>query len=168
MTYLINFCKDKHPDVLKWVSDLAPIKYATKGPSLFLLPFIIRLFVVSPFLINVVEFDGIMTDLSELRRGLVTAQNKTPSVEKGDDKWDVFYRVMPEALEKIQTEFKELEDLSSKISEDFKDLVASYGEKVLSSFSPPSPLPPSLHRAYSSIVPFVPILSSSLARHHQT
>lgn len=74
LTYIVKFVEKKFPGTAaKWTEDLSPIEYATK-----------------------IDFEGVLTDLSELKRGLVSAEQRIPTVPKADEKWDVFYKLMPQ------------------------------------------------------------------------
>lgn len=110
LRYLINFIETKFPEAMNWTTDLAPVKYATK-----------------------VEFEGVLTDLSELKRGLTQMQNRVPTVQKSESKWDVFDRLMPEAVEALSKEFVEIDTLATSVKEEFGDLVEMWGEKKASS-----------------------------------
>jgi len=106
LTYLVKFVEKKYAEsAAKWSQDLAPIEYATK-----------------------IDFEGVLTDLSELKRGLATAEQKVPTVAKADDRWDVFYKLMPQAIENLKGDMAELEELANKVQEEFKSLVTAFGE----------------------------------------
>jgi len=106
LTYIVKFIEKKYPDTAaKWSQDLAPIEYATK-----------------------IDFEGVLTDLGEIKRNLLSAEQKVPTVKKADERWDVFYKLMPQAIENLKGDMAELEELSNKVQEEFKALVVSFGE----------------------------------------
>jgi len=106
LSYIVKFIENKYPDTAaKWSQDLSPIEYATK-----------------------IDFEGVITDLGELKRNLLNAEQKVPSVPKADERWDVFYKLMPQAIENLKGDMAELEALSAKVQEEFKALVTTFGE----------------------------------------
>jgi len=106
LTYIVKFIEKKYADsAAKWSQDLAPIEYATK-----------------------IDFEGVLTDLGEVKRGLLSTEQKVPTVAKADEKWDVFYKLMPQAIENLKGDMTELEELSTKVQEEFKSLVTAFGE----------------------------------------
>jgi len=107
LAFLVKLCEKKYADsAAKWAGDLAPIKYATK-----------------------LDFETTVTDLGELVRGLAAAETKVAGVDpKPFDRWDVFAKLMPQQIGNLKGDMKELEELSTKVQEEFKTLVTSYGE----------------------------------------
>ena len=54
LSYIVKFVEKKYSEsAAKWSQDLAPIEYATK-----------------------IDFEGVLTDLGELKRGLAAAEQK--------------------------------------------------------------------------------------------
>jgi len=108
--YLIQFVDKKFPEVAEWTKELAAVKYATK-----------------------LTWDGIVDDVSELRRGLKSTEEKMSKVQKSESRWDVFDKLMPAGIEECRKQFEELDKLYVRITEDFKDLVIAYGDDPVTS-----------------------------------
>lgn len=108
--YLIQFVEKKFPEVCEWTKELGAIKYATK-----------------------LTWDGIVDDVSELRRGLKGTEEKISKVQKAESRWDVFYKLLPLGIEECKKQFEDLEKLYSRTTEDFKELVTVYGEDPITS-----------------------------------
>jgi len=108
--YLIQFVDKKFPEVGEWTKELAAVKYATK-----------------------LTWDGIVDDVSELRRGLKSTEEKMSKVQKSESRWDVFDKLMPAGIEECRKQFEELDKLYVRITEDFKDLVIAYGDDPVTS-----------------------------------
>jgi len=106
LSYIVKFIEAKYAETAaKWSNDLSPIEYATK-----------------------IDFEGVLTDLGELKRGLASAEQKVPTVQKADERWDVFYKLMPQAIDNLKGDMNELDELSNKVQEEFKALVTAFGE----------------------------------------
>eukprot|EP01122_Echinamoeba_exundans_P009101 TRINITY_DN313_c0_g1_i1.p1 TRINITY_DN313_c0_g1~~TRINITY_DN313_c0_g1_i1.p1 ORF type:complete len:586 (-),score=237.19 TRINITY_DN313_c0_g1_i1:161-1870(-) len=104
LEFLIETCEQKFQPVLEWVKDLEDTKYATK-----------------------VSWPTVLQDIAGLKKGLADAQSKAATVEKSEDKWDVFYKIMPDALKSASEQYAELEVLFSKVEEEYKKIVEQYG-----------------------------------------
>lgn len=104
LEYIVDFIENKHPAVASWVNDLADLKYATK-----------------------IVWSQVQNDVMDLKRDLASATKTAEKVERSDSKWDVFYRVMPSALEDMQKQFSEVESLHERVSQEYKKTAQLYG-----------------------------------------
>lgn len=104
LEYIVDWIENKHSEVGQWVTDLADLKYATK-----------------------IVWTQVQNDLMDLKRDLTSATKTAEKVERSDSKWDVFYRVMPSALEDMQKQFSEVESLHERVSAEYKKTAQLYG-----------------------------------------
>lgn len=104
LEYIVDFIDNKHPEVAQWVTDLADLKYATK-----------------------IVWTQVANDIMDLKRDLASATKTAEKVERSDSKWDVFYRVMPSALEDMQKQFSEVETLYERVMQEYKKTATLYG-----------------------------------------
>lgn len=104
LEYIVDWIDQKHPTVGEWVNDLADLKYATK-----------------------IVWTQVANDMMDLKRDLASAQKTAEKVERSDSKWDVFYRVIPSALEDAQKQFAEVESLYERVMEEYKKTATLYG-----------------------------------------
>lgn len=104
LEYIVDWIENKHSEVGQWVTDLADLKYATK-----------------------IVWSQVQNDLMDLKRDLTSAAKTAEKVERSDSKWDVFYRVMPSALEDMQKQFSEVESLHERVSAEYKKTAQLYG-----------------------------------------
>src|SRR4051812_24961573 len=82
LEYLIDFIDEKYPTVADWLTDFADVRHATK-----------------------VSWPTIKGDMETVKKGLADSTSKAAKVEKGDEKWDVFYKTMPAALKEAAEQF---------------------------------------------------------------
>jgi len=105
LQFLIEYVEDKKPDIANWTKELANIKYATK-----------------------VTYESIQDDIKELQAGLKSSEQKITTVDRGQSRWDVFYKLMPASIEECRKEYEEVDTLNTRVVRDFAELVEKYGE----------------------------------------
>jgi len=97
--------KIKKPDLLKFIEEIGPVKYATR-----------------------ISYETIVQDIQELKKGLSDTEKKADLVKKSEDKFDVFHRLMPASIKESQQKLEELEKLYQGVDESYKSIAVFYGE----------------------------------------
>jgi DNA repair exonuclease SbcCD ATPase subunit len=109
LDYVVEYTERKYPHVLAFTEEIAGVKYAAK-----------------------VSWDQIQADIRELRALLTKCESDMARVQPINDpelkKWDVFHRVMESTLKEAKVKFEELEKLNSQVDQQYKELLAKYGE----------------------------------------
>jgi chromosome segregation ATPase len=109
LDYVVEYTERKYPHVLAFTEEIAGVKYAAK-----------------------VSWEQIQSDLRELRAQLAKCESDMARVQPISDpelkKWDVFHRVMESTLKEAKVKFEELEKLNQQVDQQYKDLLAKYGE----------------------------------------
>jgi len=105
LNIIVEYIEDHNPDIGNWTKDLANIKSATK-----------------------VTLESIQDDLKELQAGLKACEQKIASVTRGENRYDVFYKLMPASIDECRKKFEELDQLNTSVMKDFGELVEKYGE----------------------------------------
>jgi len=102
---IVEYIEDHNSDIANWTKDLANIKSAAK-----------------------VSWDSIQDDLKELQGGLRVCETKVTSVTRGENRYDVFYKLMPVSLDECRKKFEEIDQLNTSVMKDFGELAEKYGE----------------------------------------
>jgi len=105
LSIVVEYIEDHKADIANWTKDLANIKSATK-----------------------VTLESIQDDLKELQSGLKACEQKVTSVTRGENRYDVFYKLMPASLDECRKKFEEIDQLNTSVMKDFGELVEKYGE----------------------------------------
>jgi len=105
LSVLIEYVEDNKSEIANWTKDLANIKSATK-----------------------VTWESIQDDLKELQGGLKACEQKIASVSRGENRYDVFYKLMPAAIDECRKKHEEIDQLNQVVMKDFGEIVEKYGE----------------------------------------